>query len=214
MKDLPLDSYFIKSVNKGMTDGSKVLITLHGRGDTLDSYKFFAKELNVTGLNYLLLNAPFVEYFGYTWYDDSYSRTDPRYLTSIKKLKECLDKTITLSDGNLQYNDILLFGFSQGGRMVLDLLKEFNDELGAVIALSPRMSLDHDFSAVSPSLTSTPVFIAHGEYDDVIPLRETKKGADQWSEVIKDFTFKSYPCGHEIDPIELTDLRAWINNYL
>jgi len=214
MKELPLASHFISSVNKGMTDGTKVLLTLHGRGDTLDSYKMFAKELNVTGLNYLLLNAPFVEYFGYTWYDDSYSRNDPRYQVSIKKLTECLKQAVAQSDGNLDYKDILLFGFSQGGRMVLDLLKSFNGELGAVIALSPRMSLDHDFSAINPSLSRTPVFIAHGEYDEVIPLEETKTGADQWSKVINDFTFKTYPCGHEIDPIELCDLRAWINNYL
>ena len=88
----PLTKHFIPAVNKGMTSGNKLMIVLHGRGDTLHSYKVFSQELNVTGLNYLLLNAPFVESFGYTWYDDSFSTEDLRYQKSMELLEGLLEE--------------------------------------------------------------------------------------------------------------------------
>lgn len=208
----PLTKYFIPAVNKGMTNGEKLMLVLHGRGDTLHSYKMFVAELNVTGLNYQLLNAPFVEGFGYTWYDDSFSTQDLRYKKSMELLQQ------TLLELYEQYSscDIFLFGFSQGGRMVMDLFLKENKAFAGVVALSPRVTKhdDETFSQLSKNARETPFFVGHGEEDPVIPFSETKSLAGPFLEGSKNSVFRSYPMGHEIDIFEIGELRQWMNEQL
>lgn len=210
IENIPLESYFIPSVNKGMTTGHKVMIVLHGRGDSLHSYKTFTKEINVTGLNYLLLNAPFTEMFGYSWYDDSFDFNDRKYLKSLELLQESLNKVV--SYGFLP-EDIFLFGFSQGGRMVLDLLKKQSHKYAGVVALSPRVSLHQELPKNS-EVNQTPLFIAHGEYDDIIPLKETIQNLEIWKKSFPSFNFESYQMGHEVDIMEILSLRKWLNEHI
>lgn len=208
--EVPLDSFLIEAVNKGMTSGKKLMIVLHGRGDTLDSYKTLTKEINVTGLNYLLVNAPFTEFFGYTWYDDSFS-FDPRYQRSM----DLLEQTFSYCENQgLKSEDIFLFGFSQGGRMVLDLLLRLNKELAGVVAFSPRPSRHEPFPHVSDREAKTPVLMAHGLYDDIIPFKETQELAIKWQQSFPNNTFRSYEMGHEMDIFQIQHLREWLNEYL
>lgn len=209
---LPLESHFIPAVNKGWTTGDKLMLVLHGRGDTLHSYKVLTQEINVTGLNYLLLNAPFVEFFGYTWYDDSFRFDDDKYIHSLRCLEETYKAAV--SAGYLP-EDIFLFGFSQGGRMVIDLLKRLNVKLGGVVALSPRVShYNTEEFTLSDEAKKTPLYVAHGERDPVIPAFETEENLQVWKLNIENFSFKLYPMEHEIDIMELVHLRDWLNDLL
>ncbi|MCF8059015.1 MAG: hypothetical protein K9K67_06950 [Bacteriovoracaceae bacterium] len=209
--DLTLGHHFIPAVNKGMTSGHKLMIVLHGRGDTLDSYKTLTKEINVTGLNYLLLNAPFTEYFGYTWYDDSFDLKDERYLVSLQKLSEVL---LSCIEAGFEPHDTFLFGFSQGARMVLDFFLQERKRFAGVLALSPRMSHFEPFPKIEAPINETPIFVAHGRYDPVIPFQETSKELIPWMEGISNMTFESYEMGHEIDIMEIQKVRLWLNEYL
>lgn len=214
-RPLPLAHHFIPAVNKGMTTGHKLMVVLHGRGDTLDSYKTFTREVNVTGLNYLLLNAPFTEFFGYTWYDDSFDLSDQRYCKSLELLEEIFE---ILCQGNefggpYKSEDIFLFGFSQGGRMVLDLFLKLKKQLSGVAALSPRVTHHSNFS-FNDEMKSTPLFIAHGLYDDIIPYTETEEESLLWRKNMKGSKLHSYEMGHEVDIMEIQALRNWLNEYL
>lgn len=208
----PLTKHFIPAVNKGMTSGDKLMLVLHGRGDTLHSYKIFSKELNVTGLNYLLLNAPFVEGFGYTWYDDSFSLEDIRYQKSLSLLSELLEELYQ----NHSSRDIFLFGFSQGGRMVLDLFLKERKPFAGVVALSPRVTAHspESFTALSTECKETPFFLVHGEHDPIIPFTQTKELSLPFMAMHQSSEFHAYPMGHEIDIQEIGDLRRWMNENL
>lgn len=207
---LPLEAFYIPAVNKGMTSGHKIMLTLHGRGDSLHSYKTLTQEINVTGLSYLLLNAPFTEMFGYTWYDDSYDFQDEKYISSLEKLEATYK---SLKDQGFQSQDILLFGFSQGGRMVMDLFHRLNEEIGGVVALSPRVS-KFDNLALSTEAKKTPFFIAHGENDPIIPIQEVENHLRIWSQSMDSLFYRSYPMEHEIDIMEIVQLRSWLNERL
>lgn len=208
--EIPLTSHFIPAVNKGMTNGQKIMLVLHGRGDTLDSYKTLTKEINVTGLNYLLLNAPFNEFFGYTWYDDSFT-FDQRYLRSM----ELLEETFTYCNRHgFQSEDIFLFGFSQGGRMVLDLFLRLQRKCAGVVAFSPRMTKYDPFPTLGGHCEETPLLLAHGMLDDVIPYKETKELAEPWLKTLKNSTFKGYEMGHNMDLAQIQHLRSWLNELL
>lgn len=208
--EVPLDCFLIPAVNKGMTNGQKLMIVLHGRGDTLDSYKTLTKEVNVTGLNYLLVNAPFTEFFGYTWYDDSFT-LDQRYLRSMNLLEE----TFSYCEGQgYKSEDIFLFGFSQGGRMVLDLFLRLQKKLAGVVAFSPRMTNHKEFPELLNNSDQTPLLLAHGLYDEVINYKETEELAQPWLKKMNHSTFKAYEMGHEIEISQIQFLREWLNEYL
>jgi predicted esterase len=45
-----------------------LMIVMHGRGDSLDSFVSIKNELKIPEMNYLLLNAPRAYDDGFTWY--------------------------------------------------------------------------------------------------------------------------------------------------
>jgi predicted esterase len=47
----------------------RLLIMLHGLGDSMEGYRWMPEALNLPWLNYLLVNAPDPYYGGYSWYD-------------------------------------------------------------------------------------------------------------------------------------------------
>ena len=59
---------YIPAVNFGK-NANKVMIVMHGLGDSKDSYTDFCKELNVSGLHYLVIDGPIPYFFGNAWYD-------------------------------------------------------------------------------------------------------------------------------------------------
>jgi len=215
LENLPLAYSFIPAVNKGMTDGSRWMLLLHGRGDSKSSYEILAKEINVTGVNYLALNAPFSMSMGfmegYSWYDEHFDPQEAAYLQSLKLLKESIQ---VLDSQGIKPEDLFILGFSQGGRMALDLLHHLDTPLAGVMALSPRMSPFIDFQTPKPALEKTPLYIAHGTQDPMIPYSETSKEVIRWQENCSELTFKTYDFGHEIDIMEIIELRQWLNELI
>lgn len=212
---LPLSYSYIPAVNKGMTDGSKWMLLLHGRGDNKSSYEVLAKEINVTGVNFLALNAPFPMPMGfmegYSWYDEHFDPQEIPYRKSIELLIQTIE---TLYSQGLHCSDLFVLGFSQGGRMAIDLLHHLETPIAGAMALSPRMSSFHNYINPSQALTKTPIFSAHGALDPIIPYSETKAEIQRMREVNPQIEFQTYEIGHEIDIMEIIDLRNWLNELI
>ena len=66
---------------------------------------------------------------------------------------------------------IILAGFSQGGVVALHLATRFNQKLAGVMALSTYLCAPDSLSSEALEINkSTPVFMAHGQHDDVVPV--------------------------------------------
>src|SRR5258706_1257229 len=65
-KPLHLHAELIPSREAG---SRKLLIMLHGLGDSLEGYRWLPDALDLPWLNYLLVNAPDEYYGGYSWFD-------------------------------------------------------------------------------------------------------------------------------------------------
>lgn len=50
-----LESLFIRAASR---DSRRLMIVMHGLGDTLESFRSLPAEINLPWLNYLLVNAP------------------------------------------------------------------------------------------------------------------------------------------------------------
>ena len=99
-------------VSKGWTNGNKVMIVMHGLGDSMDSYVDVTKEINVTGLHYILVNAPRPYFFGHSWYDIPPGNPRIGIDESVEILLSCIEE---LKKEGFESEDIFLLGFSQGG---------------------------------------------------------------------------------------------------
>ena len=64
MQSLALENIFIPS----KIPSKKLMIILHGRGDSSDGFTSLPSFLDMKDMNYLLLDAPFEYFTGYSWY--------------------------------------------------------------------------------------------------------------------------------------------------
>jgi phospholipase/carboxylesterase len=186
-------------------ESKKVMIVMHGLGDSLDSYVPLVKELTVKNLNYLVINAPLDYPMGYSWYDLPPESPRTGIDLSCKKLMNLI---IELEEQGIKQEDIFIMGFSQGGCITLELINKLNFQLAGAIALSPRVYVDS--SNEKSYLFKTPLFVAHGQFDPVIPYSETADRIKSFQKINKNIIFKTYPMEHSICMDELNAVSAWL----
>jgi phospholipase/carboxylesterase len=106
---------------------------------------------------------------------------------------------------------IILAGFSQGGAMALHTGLRYPQRLGGVLALSTYLPLpDRLVSEAHPANRDTPILLAHGTFDPVVPLTL----AEQTRRILIDngypVAWHSYPMQHSVCPDEIRDIRDWL----
>ena len=106
MKNLPLNNIFIASKQPS----KKLMIILHGRGDSSQGFTWLPSFFNIDSMNYLLLDAPYDYYGGYSWYD-----LPPNQLEGIVYSSGLLTDILdSLFLEEFDASESFLFGFSQG----------------------------------------------------------------------------------------------------
>jgi len=186
------------------------VVTLHGRGVTGEDLVPLAQELRLPSLRFVFPNAPFgfMEFSnGRAWYE-----SPPRAHEGLIESRQLLFRLLEeLEREGVNPGRIVLMGFSQGAVMSLDAGIRYPKRLAGVIALSGYLysadSLGTEKSAASHGL---PILIAHGIYDDVLPLA----GARQAGKVLQAHGFQTrlleYPMGHQVVPDELEEVRSFL----
>ncbi len=110
---------------------------------------------------------------------------------------------------------IVLAGFSQGGAMALHTGLRHAERLAGVMALSCFLPLADDLAReASPANRDVPVFMAHGAYDDVIPLARARRAHDRIVELGWRVEWHEYPMPHSVCPEEIADISAWLAKLL
>ena len=71
------------------TNSRRLMVMLHGLGDSLEGYRWFPEAMNLPWLNFLLVNAPDEYFSGYSWFD--IQDMAPGVVRSRKLLFELLD---------------------------------------------------------------------------------------------------------------------------
>ena len=110
---------------------------------------------------------------------------------------------------------VALAGFSQGGAMSLFTGTRYPERLAGIMGLSCYMLLASTFEAErAPANRSTPIFMAHGAYDPVVPpilgdethhLLAAANYAVEWH---------SYPMPHSVCPEEVAHIATWLRKVL
>ena len=106
---------------------------------------------------------------------------------------------------------IVLAGFSQGGAMALYVGLRYPETLAGILALSCYMILGDDLvSEAAEANRVTKIFQGHGEWDPMVPPARGEAARDQLRELGHEVEWKTYPMAHEVHPLEIRDVGAWL----
>ena len=106
---------------------------------------------------------------------------------------------------------VILAGFSQGGAMALHVGLRHAARLGGLLVLSAYLPLAHAVAAEgSPAGRGTPVFLAHGTQDPLIPLVRARVARDALAALGCPVEYHEYPIGHTVSDAEIRDLATWL----
>lgn len=200
----------LKSVWKPAHDGSRdlLMVVLHGRGDSPAGYEFFQDELNIPGLNLLLLQAPDEYFTGFSWYD-----LPPNQLPGIRRSQKLLEGVFKeIFEQGFKPDQIILFGFSQGCLMTLEFGSRFPHLLKGYIGISgycydPQALLNE---AVPFVIHQGNWLITHGTHDDVLPVSITRQQIGFLNQSGFSIQYQEFEKAHEIPEVEIRMIRNWI----
>jgi phospholipase/carboxylesterase len=203
--DLPLRNLFFESADPG----APLLIVMHGLGDRMESFRDFPDLLLGSRMHTLLLNAPDPYAVGTKWYDID-GRQEPGLKKSRRILEEIADRLSSHSDGlpHVPKNRIVLSGFSQGAVVSLYTALRAQREFAGVGALSGYFYGSTE--EITEAGRRTPIFMAHGIFDPVLPFETSKKHALLIQNAGVSVSFHEYPIDHSICLEEMQDFRAFL----
>jgi phospholipase/carboxylesterase len=110
---------------------------------------------------------------------------------------------------------IVLAGFSQGGAIALQTALRHSAPLAGVLALSTYLPLaDKLKDELKKENRSVPIFMAHGLYDDIIPLARAEQSKKLLTELGYDVEWHTYPMPHSVCPEEIADIAGFLARVL
>ncbi|HEX4240424.1 MAG TPA: alpha/beta fold hydrolase [Steroidobacteraceae bacterium] len=106
---------------------------------------------------------------------------------------------------------IVLGGFSQGGAVSLYMAPRLTEKLAGVLALSCYLPGESSFPAERrPENDTTPIFMAHGRGDAVLPMSLGVESRDYLEAQGYSIEWHDYPMAHAVCPTEVADIRAFL----
>lgn len=148
------------------------------------------------------------------WYDIVSADIDKRAdETGIRESMAELDALINRErDRGIPLSRILLAGFSQGGAVVLAHMLRRKIPVAGVMALSTYLPLGaNNADEAAKEAKSTPVFMAHGKFDPVVPLALGELSRQQLQTLGFTVHFKTYQMQHNVCADEIRDMAQWLD---
>ncbi len=149
----------------------RLMVVLHGLGDSMEGYRWLPEALGLPGLNYLLVNAPDPYFGGHAWYDFS-GEPEPGIQRSCQLLFSLLDAQ---RERGFPSEQTLVFGFSQGCLMTYEIGLRYPHRLAGLIGISGYV---HEPERVLNDLSTVArqqhFLITHGTQDPLIPFSEVR----------------------------------------
>ncbi len=181
------------------SQSKKILIVLHGRGDSPEGFHFFPGALDIEELHTLFLRAPDPYGSGYSWYDLPPAQ-GPGVIRSRRLLMNCLDR---LCEGGFLARNIFLCGFSQGCLMTLDVGLRYPQVLGALIGMSGYLFFEEEYpDAFSAVAKKQRFWISHGLQDEMLPFAKTEASINHLRSLGITIDWSPLDKAHNVDEVE------------
>lgn len=208
------------------SDHKATVIWLHGLGADGHDFEPIVPELKLPaelGVKFLFPHAPVMPVTingGYqmrAWYDirdaDLANREDKEgVLQSSAQVEQLIEKELA---SGVPSDKIILAGFSQGGAIALHLATRIKHKLAGIVALSTYLTMpDQLASEKSESNLETPIFMAHGSQDPVVPMQRGQYSAKVLEESGFKVSWQDYPMAHAVCLEEIQALGKYLQSVL
>jgi phospholipase/carboxylesterase len=198
------------------------VLLLHGLGADGRDFVPIAQELDLSGVGpvrFVFPNAPEMPvtinggYVMPAWYDilglDLAAREDERGLRASQAAIEALLEREKAR--GVPASRIVLAGFSQGCAVALMTGLRHAERLAGIVGLSGYLPLAALTSAERHGANAgTPVFLAHGRQDDVVPILGAMASRAALQALGHAVEWHDYPMGHSVCGEEIADLNHWL----
>ena len=175
-------------------DSRRLMVMLHGLGDSIEGYRWLPDALRLPWLNYALVNAPDEYYGGYSWYDFAH---DP--LPGVARSREMLFALLdALRAQGFPTEQTTFGGFSQGCLMSLEVGLRYPHRFAGIVGISGYVSQPEKLLRELPPVAKQQrLLITHGTLDPVVPFARTREQAKvlqaaglkvEWHEFVKAHT--------------------------
>ena len=201
---------------------SGTVIWLHGLGADGHDFEPIVPELNLdVPIRFVFPHAPErpVTINGgmemRAWYDidpgSPLSGTDEIRM-SAAAVQELVDAE---NHKGIPTDRIVLAGFSQGGVVALHLGLRAEYRFAGLMALSTYVH-DHENVGAEVSFVSidTPIFMAHGIADPMIPITRAVTSREALTALNYQVDWREYGMGHHVCPEELVDIKGFLERVL
>jgi phospholipase/carboxylesterase len=211
-------------VETGKNPGASI-IWMHGLGADGNDFVPIVGELGLDtapAVRFIFPHAPMRPvtinngYVMRAWYDVSFGdlegtsrRADER---GVRESQALINALIEREEKRgIATASILLAGFSQGGAIALHTGLRHPRKLAGVMALSTYLPLGESLPAeASAANKGTPVFMAHGLFDPVVPLMMGAGSMTFLAGLGYAVEWHQYSMQHSVCPEEIQDIGTWL----
>jgi phospholipase/carboxylesterase len=186
-----LETEFIPAAEE---NSRRLLIMLHGLGDSLAGYRWMPEALNLPWLNYLLVNAPDEYYGGYSWFNFA-GDIVPGVQRSRALLFELLEAQCAKG---FPAEETVFGGFSQGCLMSVEVGLRYRRRFAGIVGISGYVCEPEKLvGELSPVAFQQRLLITHGTLDPLIPFADVREQINilksaglhiEWHELVKTHT--------------------------
>ncbi len=199
------------------------IIILHGLGADGNDFVPVAHELDLAAVGpvrFVFPHAPTRPvtinggYVMRAWYDilglDSHEQREDE--AGLRESQTLVEELIAKEKARgVPARRIVLAGFSQGCAMTLMTGLRHDERLAGLVGLSGYLPLAAKAEAERhPANRDTPVFLAHGNGDPVIPIARARQSRDALVALGHPVEWHEYPMPHSVCAEEIADLNRWL----
>jgi phospholipase/carboxylesterase len=192
------------------TGSRRLMIMLHGLGDSLEGFRWLPEALNLPWLNYLLVNAPDPYYGGYSWYDFAGD-----ILPGVNRSRKLLFSLFEhQASKGFPTEQTVLGGFSQGCLMSLDAGLRYPHRFAGIVGVSGYVCEPEQLlKELSPVALEQRVLITHGLFDPMIPFAQVREQINLLKAAGLHIDWHEFPKAHNIaGELELAVIRDFITS--
>lgn len=202
------------------------VIWLHGLGADGADFVPIVNEIDLSGcpaIRFVFPHAPTMPvtinggYVMRAWYDilgtDIAKREDE---AGLRKSQAEVEKLIAREKSRgVPPHRIVLAGFSQGCAMTIQTGLRHPEKLAGLLCLSGYVPIHTTVTAERHGANhETPIFMAHGRADPVIPIVRAEQSRDLLQSLGYNVEWHEYNMPHSVCPEELDDIGAWMRKVL
>ena len=190
----------------------KVMIVLHGRGDSALAFSNIKNELRLPNVNYLVINAPRKYETGFTWCALDPKPGSPSLIAIRARLFALIEE---LKVYGWKPSELLWLGHSQGCLVATDVALNHRETFAGLIGVSGYVSLQPGWKSklARSKAAKTPWLMTHGTLDRVIRLDEFRTDVRRLTSGAVRLETAEFIKGHDFDfKNEVPFIRRWISN--